>query len=53
MSPMIPDDLFQRYGARIKVREGQEVSSGLKVEQITPNGAILKFQGHRFRKGVL
>jgi general secretion pathway protein B len=34
------------------MREGQEISPGLKLEEITPNGAIFNFQGHRFRKGV-
>jgi general secretion pathway protein B len=34
------------------MREGQEISPGLKLEEITPNGAIFTFQGRRFRKGV-
>ncbi|MGV8074077.1 MAG: general secretion pathway protein GspB [Syntrophobacteraceae bacterium] len=33
-------------------REGQEVSEGLKLEEITQDGAILNFKGYRFRKGV-
>ena len=36
-----------------KMREGQEVAAGLKVEEITPDGAILSFKGQRFYKGVL
>jgi len=36
-----------------KRREGQEVSSGLKVEEITPDGAIFSYQGQRFYKGVV
>jgi general secretion pathway protein B len=47
-----PGDRMININGRM-IREGQEVSPGLKVEHITPNGAILKFQGHRFRKGVL
>jgi general secretion pathway protein B len=47
-----PGDRMININGRM-IREGQEVSAGVKVEQITPNGAILKFQGHRFRKGVL
>jgi hypothetical protein len=47
-----PGDRMININGRM-MREGQEVSPGLKVEQITPNGAILKFQSHRFRKGVL
>lgn len=34
------------------MHEGQEIASGLKLEEITPEGAILNFRGHRFRKGV-
>lgn len=34
------------------MREGDEVASGLKLEQIVPNGAIFKFRGMTFRKGV-
>lgn len=33
-------------------REGQSVSADLKVEQITPNGVILNYQGHRFILGI-
>jgi len=47
-----PGDRMININGRM-IREGQEVSPGLKVEHITPSGAILKFQGHRFRKGVL
>jgi general secretion pathway protein B len=34
------------------VREGQSINSDLKVEQITPNGIILNYQGHRFVLGI-
>lgn len=36
-----------------KKREGDEISPGLKLEQITPDGAIFSYQGRRFYKGVL
>jgi general secretion pathway protein B len=35
------------------MREGQEVAPGLKIEEITPEGAILSYKGHRFSKNVL
>lgn len=34
------------------VREGQLINAELKVEQITPNGVILNYQGHRFVLGI-
>jgi hypothetical protein len=37
----------------VKRKEGQEVSSGLKVEEITPDGAIFSYMGQRFYKGVV
>jgi hypothetical protein len=36
----------------ITVREGQLINAELKVEQITPNGVILNYQGHRFVLGI-
>ena len=36
-----------------KRREGQEISSGLKLEEITPDGAIFSYMGQRFYKGVV
>jgi hypothetical protein len=36
-----------------KKREGEEVSAGIKLEEITPDGAIFSYQGHRFYKGVV
>ncbi len=36
-----------------KRREGEEIVSGLKLEEITPEGAIFSYQGHRFYKGVV
>lgn len=34
------------------LREGQQVSPGLTLQEITPNGAIFTYEGHRFFKGV-
>ncbi len=36
-----------------KRREGDEISTDLKLEEITPEGAIFNYLGHRFYKGVL
>lgn len=33
-------------------REKQQITGGLKLEEITPNGVILNFQGHVFHLGV-
>jgi general secretion pathway protein B len=30
-------------------REGQEVMTGIMLESITPDGAILRYQGYKFR----
>jgi general secretion pathway protein B len=34
------------------LQEGQEVSPGIRVEEITPGGAILSYQGARFKIGL-
>jgi general secretion pathway protein B len=34
------------------MREGQVVTGGLRLEQITSDGVILSYQGYRLRKGV-
>jgi len=34
------------------MREGQVVTGGLRLEQITADGVILSYQGYRLRKGV-
>lgn len=34
------------------LREGDEVSEGLKLEQITQEGAVLSYRGFQFHKGV-
>lgn len=36
-----------------KKREGEEISPGLKLEQITPDGAIFSYRGQRFFKGIV
>jgi general secretion pathway protein B len=33
-------------------QEGQEAGPGIKVEEIVPGGAILSYQGYRFRVGM-
>lgn len=33
------------------LREGEELSPGLKLERIAPDGVVLNYQGHRFRPG--
>lgn len=35
-----------------RMREGEEVMSGLRLEEITPEGAILSWKGQRFHKSV-
>jgi len=34
------------------LQEGQDLSAGLKLEEITPTGVILSYQGYRFRIGT-
>lgn len=34
------------------MREGQAITGGLRLEQITSDGVILSYQGYRLRKGV-
>ncbi len=34
------------------LREGQDVAAGLKLEEITSDGIILRYHGYRFRLGV-
>jgi general secretion pathway protein B len=36
-----------------KMREGQEVSKGLMLEEITLEGVVLRAQGYRFKLGAL
>jgi hypothetical protein len=36
-----------------RMHEGQEVSGGVKVEEITPDGAVFIYQGYRFYKPVI
>lgn len=46
-----PQDRMVSINGEMK-REGQEVAPGLKLEQITPEGAIFSYKNHRFQKGV-
>jgi general secretion pathway protein B len=34
------------------MREGQEISPDMKLDEITPNGVILSYRGHRFHKNL-
>jgi general secretion pathway protein B len=34
------------------LQEGQELSAGLRVEEIIPDGVVFSYQGYRFRIGV-
>jgi general secretion pathway protein B len=34
------------------MREGQELSPGLKLEEIIPDGVIFRYQNYRFRVGL-
>jgi hypothetical protein len=34
------------------LREGQVSSPGLRLEEITPEGAVFSYQGFRFRIGI-
>jgi general secretion pathway protein B len=47
-----PGDRFININGS-RTREGQEVSAGLKVEEITPDGAVFSYQGLRFYKPVM
>jgi general secretion pathway protein B len=47
-----PGDRFININGS-RTREGQEVSAGLKVEEITPDGAVFSYQGMRFYKPVM
>ena len=34
------------------LKEGDSLSPGLKLEQITPDGVILSYKGYRFQRGI-
>jgi hypothetical protein len=34
------------------LREGQTGAAGLKLEKITPDGAVFSYQGYRFQMGI-
>jgi hypothetical protein len=34
------------------LHEGEYVASGLRLEQITPDGMIFSYKGYRFSRGV-
>jgi general secretion pathway protein B len=35
-----------------KLREGESLTSGLRLEQITPDGMIFSYKGYRFQHGI-
>jgi general secretion pathway protein B len=35
-----------------KLREGESLRSGLRLEQITPDGMIFSYKGYRFQRGI-
>lgn len=46
-----PQTRVARINERI-LQEGQELTPGLKVEEIIPDGIIFSFQGYKFRVGI-
>jgi general secretion pathway protein B len=40
------------YINSIRLREGESLMSGLKLEQITPDGMIFSYKGYRFKRGI-
>lgn len=36
----------------IRLREGEPLMSGLRLEQITPDGMIFSYKGYRFQRGI-
>ena len=36
----------------IRLREGESLMLGLKLEQITPDGMIFSYKGYRFQRGI-
>jgi general secretion pathway protein B len=36
----------------IRLREGASLMSGLRLEQITPDGMIFSYKGYRFQRGI-
>lgn len=47
----VPGNRMIRINGKL-MREGDEVASGLKLEEIIPGGAVFSYRGQRFRKGV-
>ncbi|MEN6437411.1 MAG: general secretion pathway protein GspB [Syntrophobacter sp.] len=46
-----PDDRWATINGQ-RMREGGQMTSGLKVEEITPDGVVFNYQGHSFYKAV-
>lgn len=49
-SPKLQDRVVMINGRMM--REGQDLTPGLRLEQITPDGMIFSFGGYRFRRGL-
>ncbi len=46
-----PQARFTRIN-EMSLREGQSLTTGVKLEQITPEGVVLSYEGYRFRVGI-
>jgi general secretion pathway protein B len=40
------------YINSIRLREGESLMLGLRLEQITPDGMIFSYKGYRFKRGI-
>ena len=47
----LPDERIVYINSN-KLREGQSLMPGLRLEQITPDGMIFSYKGYRFRHGI-
>ena len=48
---ILPDERIVYINSN-KLREGQSLMPGLRLEQITPDGMIFSYKGYRFRHGI-
>ena len=46
-----PQARFTRIN-ELNLKEGQVLAPGVKLEEITPEGVVLSYQGYRFRMGI-
>lgn len=47
----IPKDRLVGINDRV-LREGEHLAPGLTLEEVTPDGMIMRYKGYRFRRGV-